>query len=189
MTIDERRSYVRGDLSFKVQFKILTSDEYEYINTSDGEIFSPFKKEQRLDAASADISNYSTENATIITYLFHMDEKLDQILEILSREKTREDSDYKGVGLNISGSGMKLKVDTPVESGQIVHLKFLLSKLPLVFMDVFGEVVRVTHADEDGLYFLGIKFLDLSVNDRERIVSLIFQKQRETIRKTKMEIE
>ncbi|MBU0769611.1 MAG: PilZ domain-containing protein, partial [Proteobacteria bacterium] len=77
--------------------------------------------------------------------------------------------------------------DKPVETGQIIHSKFYISKIPLVFMDIFGEVVRSIKVDEGDktLYSLGIKFLDISVNDQESIIASVFQKQRGVIRKRK----
>jgi c-di-GMP-binding flagellar brake protein YcgR len=76
-------------------------------------------------------------------------------------------------------------VNQNVEVGQIIHTKFLLSKYPLVFMDIFGEVVRSAPSrekDED-TWQLGIRFLDMSLNDREKIISSVFQKQRVELRK------
>jgi len=82
---------------------------------------------------------------------------------------------------------MKIIVDKPVEPGQIIQANFVLSRFPLVFIDLFGEVDRVTPVDEDGktIYHLGGKFLDLDPNDRERIIGCVFQMQRGIIRKRK----
>ena len=109
------------------------------------------------------------------------------ILEILAKDSEIEGLFNQGIGMNISGSGMNIMVDRPVESGQIIHSKFYLSKTPLVFMDIFGEVVRSTKVDECGktMYSLGIKFLDISVNDQERIITSVFQRQRGVLRKRK----
>ena len=82
---------------------------------------------------------------------------------------------------------MQIVIEQPVESGQIINAKFFLSKLPLVFMDILGKVIRVAQEDEDGrvLYKVGIIFLDLNISDRERIIASVFQKQREDLRKRK----
>jgi c-di-GMP-binding flagellar brake protein YcgR len=84
---------------------------------------------------------------------------------------------------------MNIVVDSPLKTGQIIHTKFYLSKIPLVYMEIFGEVVHSTKVNECGKtqYSLGIKFLDLSVNDQERIIASIFQSQRKVLRKRKTE--
>lgn len=184
----ERRSYVRGNFSFKIKFKTMTLNEYEALVESNEAISPQFQNQSLVDIADTIKSaNTALADASLINYLVQMDEKLDQILELLTKDKKIEGLFGQGFGLNISGSGMNIMVDEPVETGQIIHSKFYLSKIPLVFMDIFGEVVRVTTIEETGkiLYSLGIKFLDLSVNDQERIIASVFQNQRGAIRKGK----
>ena len=117
----------------------------------------------------------------------HENEKLDQILSLLSKGEGKKGPFEEGIGLNISGSGMNVIVDKPVEPGRFMHAKFFLTKTRFLFIDVFGEVVRVIPSGEKGekKYQLGIEFLDLNESDRERIIAVVFQKQRQTIRKKK----
>lgn len=189
MVTKERRSYVRGALSFNVKYKLVTSEEYEDLKKFDRAIFSPLNKTQAFDVADTDIRTDSVTDASLINFLVQMDEKLDQILELLSQDRAVAVPFRQGVGDNISGSGMQLVIDEPVDCGQIVHSKFFLSKAPLVFMDVFGEVIRVTQVNEDDrtLYQAGVKFIDLNLADREKIITSVFQRQREAIRKRKDE--
>lgn len=183
----ERRSYVRGDFYFKIKFKTMTPEEYKTLVSSDEAISPLFQKGSFTDASDTKMSADTVTDASLINFLVQMDEKLDLILELLTKDKRIEGMFGEGFGLNISGSGMNIMVDEPVEIGQIVHSKFTLSKMPLVFLDIFGEVVRAIKVVDSGqtLYSLGIKFLDLSVNDQERIIASVFQKQRGAIRKRK----
>jgi c-di-GMP-binding flagellar brake protein YcgR len=59
--------------------------------------------------------------------------------------------------------------------------------MPIVFLDVFGEVVRSSEISEcdKNVYSLGIRFLDLSVNDQEKIIAMVFKRQRGDLRKRK----
>ena len=187
MDSKERRSYVRGDFSFKVKFRIMTPEEYETVKGTGDQILSPDKG---IGIDSNDINRRDEEiypNACMIDFLLQMDEKLDQILAILSKDGVDKGRLNQGVGINISGTGMEIITDKPVEPGKIIHANFVLLRFPLVFIDVFGEVLRGTPVDEDGktIYHIGIKFLDLDQNDRERIIACVFQKQREIIRKSK----
>jgi len=186
----KRRSYVRGDVFFKVKFKSMSPDEYQDLKRSSKEILSYDKKEKGIDITDTD-NKYAdmTSNTRLIDFLLYMDEKLDRILAIVSKDVVDKESLNQGIGSNISGSGMNIITDEPLEPGKIIHTNFVLSKFPLVFIDVFGEVVRVTPVDEDGKisYHLGTKFLDLNPNDRERIIACVFQKQREDIRRKKDE--
>jgi c-di-GMP-binding flagellar brake protein YcgR len=129
-----------------------------------------------------------TPNPYMIDFLLYMDEKLDQIMAILYKYGRVDKEPYSlGIGVNIGGAGMKIIADKPVEHGQIIHTSFVMSRLPFVFIDVFGEVIHVKPVDKDGkaAYSLGIKFLNLNLNDRESIIACVFQRQREIIRKMK----
>lgn len=183
----ERRSYVRGQFSFKIKFKTMTIDEYEDVIKSDEAIPPHFQKELGINIADKKIDANPAMDPSLVNYLVLIDEKLDLILDFLAKDNKMEGLFDQGVGMNISGSGMNIVVDRPVETGQIIHSKFYLSKMPLVFMDMFGEVVRSTKVDECGktMYSLGIKFLDISVNDQEKIIASIFQRQRGVLRKRK----
>ena len=190
ITSQERRSYVRGDVSFKVKFKIMSPDEYQDLTKSNKEIFSHDKSEKGIDITDTDNKDANiTPNTSLIDFLLYMDEKLDQILDFVSKDVADKESLNQGIGSNISGSGMNIITDKPLEPGKIIHTNFVLSRFPLVFIDVFGEVVRVTPVDEDGKtsYHAGTKFLDLRLNDRERIIASVFQSQREAIRRKKKE--
>ena len=190
MILQEKRSYVRGTFPFKVKFRLLTSEEYQdLMKTSNqfgypdeetiGDITDPDKRDAEIAL-----------NACLIDYLLQMDEKLDKILAKLSQDEVdRSLLAKQGIGTNISGSGMGLVVEEPVELGQIIEAHFVLLRIPLVFIDAFGKVLRVSPVDEKGAvtYNLGIEFLDLKANDRERIIACVFQRQRKSIREQKSE--
>jgi hypothetical protein len=184
----ERRSYVRGDISFKVTFNVVSPEEYEHIKRSKQGKFSSTKRKQGIDSSViVNEDPHGAFNTSLIDFFLHLDEKLDRILEFVSRDMPDKPSSKQALGSNISGSGMNIITDTSLEPGEIIHVNFVLSRFPLVFIEVFGEIVRATPVDENGKtwYHLGIHFLDLNLNDREKIIACVFQRQRETIRKEK----
>jgi len=179
---EERRSYVRGNLSFKVKFRVITQKEYETLKEAINQSSPP--ENMSLDDA---ISKESIVNTFIIDFLLNIDEKLDQVISMLTKGEDSEELLKHGICSDISGSGMSITVDKLVECGQIIHANFILARLPLVYLDAFGEIVRVIPVDENeqNLYKIGVKFLELNTNAKERIISCVFQKQRENIRKSK----
>ena len=183
----EKRSYVRGNFSFKIKFKTMTLDEYEGLVGPNELTLHHFQKEHRIDIADQKTDADTAIDPSLVNYLVLIDEKLDLILELLAKDNKIEGLFNQGIGTNISGSGMNIMVDKPIEIGQIIHSKFYLSKIPLVFMDIFGEVVHSTKVDEcdNTLYSHGIKFLNISTNDQERIIASVFQRQRGILRKRK----
>jgi len=188
MISHERRSYVRGAFPFKVRYRLLTPDEYQKLKQTINQIPYP---EEEIGSEIADQDTRDVEislNSCLIDFLLKMDEKLDQILARLSKEETETDYLAKqGVGMNISGSGMNMVVLEPAQPGQIIHTHFVLSKIPLFYLDAFGEILWVTPSeDNDGKAFnLGIEFLDLKPADQERIIACVFQRQRKSLRQRK----
>ena len=182
----EQRSFVRANLSFKVKFKVITQEEYETIKESGDQILPQNEKELIFDSIDTEERlNAIAANQCLVDLLFHIDEKLDRILAMLAKDDPDIELSKQGDGVSIGGSGMKMIVDKPVEPGQIIHTNLVLSKLPPIFLDVFGEVIHAEPLNEGGKtdYQLGIKFLDLDINDREKIIACVFQKQREAIRR------
>lgn len=187
MSSVERRLYVRENFPFTVKFRVLTPDEYAKIKGV-GHQSMP-GSEAGADIADNDKSNAEiTSNTCLIDFLLHMDEKLDRIVALLSEEGASEGLvNNQGTGVNISGAGLNMLVDKPLEPGQIIQTRFFLSRSPLVFMTVCGEVTWANPVDENGktVYQLGITFLDLHPSDRERIIACVFQRQREALRRRK----
>ncbi|UCE35369.1 MAG: PilZ domain-containing protein [Deltaproteobacteria bacterium] len=188
MISHERRSYVRGEFPFKVRYTLLTPDEYQKLTETINHI--PYT-EERIGSEIADKNTQDAEmsfNPYLIDFLLKIDEKLDLILSRLSPEDTETIYLAKqGMGTNISGSGMNMVISEPAQPGQIIHARFVLSKAPLVYLDLFGEILWVTpSADDDGKAFnLGIEFLDLKPADQERIIACVFQRQRKSLRQRK----
>lgn len=186
----EKRSCLRGDVSFKVKFRIVTTEEYETIKHTDDQFLS-LDKAPSVNARNADQGGAGVNpNPHVLDFLLQTEEKLDQILAMLSDKKVDNGFLDQGIGLNISGSGMKLIVDQPIETGKILHISFLLSRYPIVSIKVFGEVARVTPVKEDNkaFYDLGIKFHYLNPDDRERIIACVFQSHRRDLKKRKSEM-
>jgi hypothetical protein len=183
----ENRSYVRGDILYKVKFTLFTREEYENLQRSEEQHFSLSKYPDERVFPDPDDPSVSILDDNLINFLIQMDEKLDQILLLLSKGEAKKEPFEEGVGVNISGSGMNMIVDKPVEPGHVIRAKFFLTKAPFLFMEVFGEVVRTIRLEEKGEknYQLGIEFLDLNEHDRDRIITAVFQYQRQTIRKNK----
>ena len=190
MISHERRSYVRGAFPFKVRYRILTPEGYQKLKETMNQMPYP---EEEIGSEIADQDTRGAEislNSCLIDFLLKMDEKLDQILARLSKEET--ETGYlgkQGVAMNISGTGMNMVVLEPAEPGQIIHAHFVLSKIPLVYLDVCGEILWVTPSkDKDGKAFnLGIEFLDLKPADQERIIACVFQRERKSLRERKEE--
>ena len=99
----ERRSHVRGEIFFKVKFRIISPEQYKEFKRSDGENFSLHGKQLSIDL---DNGEKATADPSLIHFLLHLDDKLDQILTLLKQE-ARAEGPCQGVGVNIGGSCLR----------------------------------------------------------------------------------
>lgn len=78
---------------------------------------------------------------------------------------------------NISGGGIKLYSNYEHKIGDQVLCSFFINNHQIV---ATGKVVRIEEVDIFYYkYGIGVKFVELNEEDRDRIISFIFQKQRE----------
>ena len=186
----ELRSDVRGDFSYTVDYEIITPEEFDSIREKIFRPLSPDIEKLKIGRVRSENDNMDTGyaiNGDIAEFFVRMDEKLDRILLMLSKNKAFSECSGRGTGNNISASGMNIDIDRPVKQGQIVHATMVLSKTPFLYIDVYGEIIRVDALEgkDSPLYQVGIKFLSLDETGREKIVAYVFQQQREAIRKRK----
>ena len=77
----------------------------------------------------------------------------------------------KVVLLDISGGGMKIKLDEQVSLNDTIHC---VLKTPKEDIDVYGKVVRI-EKDELNSYLCGISFIDLTQKMRDKIIQYTFE--------------
>jgi hypothetical protein len=181
----EKREFVRASLTFDVKFRVVDREEYEMSQKQESQMAPREAESQFIDTC---VDENALEAAGIsrelVKFLLHLNDKIDSILAIVSKDTGETIRFQKGTAVDIGGAGMKMAVDSPVSVGEFVHIQLVLSRRPLMHIDVYGQVVRVDAPSGGcgGFYYLGIKFSDLDVNTREKIIASIFKHQRQTLR-------
>jgi len=179
------REFVRASLTFDVKFRVISKAEYALSKTTVSQLDPAEPKSQIFDDFG--VFNHLKDagvSPELSQFLMQIDDKLDQILTLLSKDESETVRFKRGTALDIGGGGMKMAVDSPVDVGELVHIQLVLSRMPRMAVDVYGEVVRVDVPSEarGGFFYLGIKFSDLDINTREKIISSVFKQQRRHIR-------
>ena len=193
----ERREYVRAPLWVDVEFTVMDGDEYEAVMRSEPQPCCRFISQPALSVDEArQYESESTFRSNLIDFLIHIDDKLDRLLELVSKvsgleaSTCKDDKDgafFVGRGSDISGAGMSVICDKALKPGQILKASFMISRFPVIPLVLFGEVLRVAPVEEDGKqrYQVVVRFIDLDEEDREKIIAYTFQVQRDAIRKEK----
>lgn len=190
--LKERRAYVRGDFSYDVQFRVLSQDECKLREMAGKKISFYEQKQLKIASIMDDISDGNNLIPRgLIEFLVRIDDKLDQVLTLLTESPECKEEFKQGLGVDISATGMGIISELPVVPNQTIKATITLSRVPLISLDVFGEVIQVMPAakGEKQMYHIGIRFLDLNANDREKIIKCVFQNERAAIRERRRQEE
>ncbi|MFZ5568768.1 MAG: PilZ domain-containing protein [Thermodesulfobacteriota bacterium] len=126
----------------------------------------------------------------IIGYLLDcldkMDEKLERILDVVDGERLKKERLVKQT-IDISGSGISLVLQGPIEKGQILDISLAVPGFPMGRFDVYGEVIhtRPHPGSESGYWEVGVKFIKMALEQREALIACAFRQQRKMIRRNK----
>lgn len=113
--------------------------------------------------------------------LIHLNRKLDRILEIIPVDLFKT----KPKPVNLSSTGMKVKVNKPFGLDEPVRIKLLLPTLPVKELVVEGKVVWI-RALTDKTYEVGLHFHELDDRVKEEIVHYTLNQQRKIIAAQKL---
>ncbi len=186
LTHKQNRKHVRAPISVPIKFTVMSPDIYNNIKDSKGaNRLQGLQMENGTGPVSTEQESFSTKcDAHVIDFLFRIDDKLDRILELLLRDEKDKEKLRRGRTLNISGAGMRIVYEEPLQVGNILNTNFLVSKFPPAWLDLYCEVVRVVPNLEgaEATYEIALKFIDLNEENREKIIFYTFQQQREALR-------
>lgn len=136
------------------------------------------------EAIAGGENSVGTLMSSLVTVLFHIEEKLDRILEKLEEQESgvREIDVFDTV--DISGSGISLTLTENLDKGSMLRLSIALPGFLHGRLETLGRVVRSEEIKEceRTYYQTGVEFVDLSDDEKERLVQFTFSQQRRQIR-------
>ncbi len=145
--------------------------------------YRPYREEENIsdwERFFGSVEPKDEEELNLYNFLFNINQKVDAVLQHL------EDSENFGLPqareVVVSGSGMSFRSSESYNTGDLLKVQlFLPAKARLLSLK--SEVVRCERPQGgDGLNKLALKFLDLSDNDRDKLIGYVFAIQREQLR-------
>lgn len=107
------------------------------------------------------------------------------LMRYCMKNETEEESSpiYEATTVDISGGGICFLTKDPIEAGKIIDAEINLPNREPIFCQI--KVLRLLEqAKKEGETSKAVsEFYDISENQRDRIVSFVFEKQREWIKK------
>ena len=183
------RDHVREAFHFKVKYQVICQSQYEKTKAEwEEKLLFNRKTLKPGDVHSDSHEGTRALDSQIMAFLLEMDEKLDLLIAQMSGKEKGRDVLEEGIGLEISGGGMQIRVEKALDVGELMRATILLSRFPFVRVQVLAKVIHVKPrilGEETCYYEVGLQFLYLDDEERERIIACVFQKQRQVLRRMK----
>ena len=179
----EKRDYVRVPFRGNVTFRLLDEDEFQALR-QEKESWSERQERGLLSESLDDLKkgSESTVDPNLVRFLLHLEDKLDRILGLLG-DKPQNGMEV-GSGVDISSSGLKFLSQRPIEEGQHLEMRFVVSRYPIVCLDILGTVIRVipVYAKGSKQYEIATNLYEFDGQTTEEIMAYAFRVQREALR-------
>ncbi len=141
---------------------------------------TPFPESETLVDDLPEIPPSILEKENISPALWNMlvrlDRKLDRVLEKMPVDLLNT----KAQPVNLSSTGMKIKVKKRLGLDESVRIKMLLPTLPVKELDIIGQVVRIESL-ADGNFEVALHFQEMDDTVRDEIIHYTINQQRKAI--------
>jgi F0F1-type ATP synthase assembly protein I len=176
---EEKRTSVRAELATRVKIQPVSREEFE---ESKSVQISGVPAGIPLDEGGLS----DGQLGYLLGYLNRIEEKLDQVMQKLDPDACGGETSTYGMARNISGAGVNLILDEAFEEGQLVLISLSVPGFSIGFLQAYGEVVRVEPVTKNNrqTFETSIKFLVISEDEREKLISYAFYMQRQAIRES-----
>jgi hypothetical protein len=187
---DNTRAHVRMDVVLLLQYRKLTPEECEDLDTvknnEDKDDLSPLSFSLRPfmegEGREEELGNI---DPFILNSLIDINLKLNLIISVISSEGKKNIFNRVPIEANLSEGGLGFTTMEEISEGDICTLEIMLPVFPIAIIKTLGKAVRIKALPEGGAS-IGLQFINIKEEDRDKIVHYIFKKQREWLRTNKV---
>ena len=186
MSNENRRKYFREEIIVPAQWQTLTDHEIELVKNGFGDtLFKGGNLPSPIDELMEQTPPGSDEEF-LYRCLQLINNKLDFIIDQIFL-KPGERRPKRGEVVDLSGSGLKFRSQDRLEAGTFLKLNLIV---PGTFQYQLNLIIETMRFEErrDG-FIIAAKIVDISEEDRDAIIKVVLQKQRNDIRKKKFNQE
>ncbi|MCX7856649.1 MAG: PilZ domain-containing protein [Deltaproteobacteria bacterium] len=187
MVDSERRQYFRLKEDLLVEFREIEEYEFEKVRERMNDDFQKtFLKSILLNPNEQKRQKRTQEFEIFLAYLDAINRKLDTILEWIEKKRDRPSFFKCLFTVDVSGSGIRF---VSPKRPQKPYLELVIY-LPFSFTSkirTIAEILRVKEEKKNGksLWEVAARYIEITEEDRDLLVSYILKRQREMIKKSK----
>ena len=184
------RAHLRMSVAILLQHRKLTPAECEDIET-----LISSKEETDLSPLSFSLRPFMDGEGKeeeignidpfILNALIDINLKLNLILSTMSSGEKKNILTRMPVEVNLSEGGIGFITTEEVCDGDLLEVEMILPVFPIAVIKAIGKAVRVTPLQQGGST-IGVQYINIQDEDRDKIVHYLFKKQREWLRVNKV---
>jgi len=184
------RAHVRMDVVLLLQYRKLTPEECEDLDSiilnENKESLSPLSFSLRpfMEGEGRE-EELGKIDPFILNALIDINLKLNLIISAISSEGKKDFFNRVPIEGSLSEGGLGFTTEETIAEGDILAIEIMLPVFPLAIIKTLGKAVRVQVLPEGGSA-VGLQFINIKEEDRDKIVHYIFKKQREWLRTNKV---
>jgi len=165
---ENKRDFARIETYLPMKVRFVSPDEKKCIEKTIGDNQAlPLKSPKPLS------------DPAVQEWIQFIDAKLNLILQIIFQNQKEFEMPTELCWL--SGGGISIVVPEKYAKGDTLELKILYQSYPPQILHLYGEVMRTEKAEDK--YLTALKFTMIDDLVRDKIIQLVFEKEREIIRK------
>jgi hypothetical protein len=185
MDHNNRRNYFRVEILIPVKWQVLNNSETALVKNGSSCLFIPQTcLKNSIDDMGEKISS-PAEDEHIYNYFQLVNNKLDFILNMMPFES--ENISPRDNIIEISGSGLKFHTTSNIDKNVLIKMNLFIQAAPAFQMEIIVQTMRIEKHDSGYTVAANIMYIDDEA--RDFIIKMIFQKQRNDIRRLKAEKE
>ncbi|MFC1821099.1 PilZ domain-containing protein [Thermodesulfobacteriota bacterium] len=180
---ENRRKYYRAKVVAPARWQVLNEKDIELVKKGMGiSIIQQRKLRGPIDELAEQVTPGSDEEQLYRCMQF-INNKLDFIIEQLVFN-TGDEKLMRNDVVEISGSGLKFLSQIRLNEGSFLKMSLIMPETFHYQMEFITEVIRVQEHGEG--YIVAAQIIEIDEETRDAIIKVIFQKQREEIRKDRL---
>lgn len=190
---EDQRQAIRVEVSFQIHYRMILPDQL--IDLKD-EIVN-HRTVDKLGLPPVSIADLPSdleeledleEIRVIHPWIFKMwtslERRLDYIAQLLTRSKDSETDLAQGICKSLSATGLSFHAREAIEPGERIYLRVQPPSFPLILVDMVGLVQRCDPVpDQENRWGISVNYDAFNSEDREELISYIFKRQREMLRR------
>ncbi len=186
----DRRRFFRIEDKVNLFYKIIDEKQLISVGQMTDSVLSNCSLVTALDVLDQEsriiMFRIEKNDPEMAEYLKVLDSKINLLAEALMRQENDfSEGDMRNA--NISASGLAFEAENPIEEGEFLEIKLLLTSCFAVIV-IYGKVIYCrenTLEDTVNHYQIGIDYINMKEQDREVLIKHVVKRQMQQIRENK----